>query len=294
MSIRVDRPIFIIGTGRSGTTMVFDLLHVHADLAWPSQHMVGDFYNKYDRRQRRLARLPVIGPYVCGPKQHRSRSEPYELWRRFDPGFNRPCRDLRAEDATARVINGMQKAVSEQLMDMRKARFLTKYTGWARMRYIDAIFPDALYLHVMRDGRAVAASLLTRKWWHGWHGPNQWRWGVLNEENEKIWQDSNQSFYVLAGLQWKILMENICEVGAAMGNRYKEVRYEAIMADPQKVFLDILQWASLDVHAEFMSHSRGAAYRDANEKWKTEIHPDGIACFEHLLGDSLHRFGYTN
>ena len=34
MSHQIDRPIFIIGTGRSGTIMFFNLLHVHVEMAW--------------------------------------------------------------------------------------------------------------------------------------------------------------------------------------------------------------------------------------------------------------------
>lgn len=186
----------------------------------------------------------------------------------------------------------MYKAVAEQLKYMRKYRFLTKYTGWSRIHYIDTIFPDAMYLHVIRDGRAVAASLLTREWWHGWQGPNQWRWGILSEDNEKIWLKSNQSFYVLAGLQWKILMENICEIGDSIGNRYHEVRYEDIIKDPEASFSDILKWADLAARSDFMEYIRRATYLDSNEKWKSEIHPDEINRFECLMGDSLKLFGY--
>jgi len=289
----VERPIFIIGTGRCGTTLMFNLLHVHPELGWPSQHMVQRFYDRYDRWQGRLSRLPIIGRFAQHRKRHRSFHEPYDLWRQFDPGFNRPCRDLRAEDVTSTTRNGMLSAVEEQLIDMDKKRFITKYTGWSRIQYVDNIFPDALYLHVIRDGRAVAASLLTQSWWHGWQGPNQWRWGALSPEHKTIWQSSEQSFFVLAGLQWKILMENIREAGMTIGNRYREVRYEDIIANPESVFSSLLEWGDLVSDPFFLSHIRNAVYHNANEKWRTQIHQSEIERFETLLAPALAMFGYA-
>ena len=187
----------------------------------------------------------------------------------------------------------MLSAVEEQLIDMDKKRFITKYTGWSRIQYVDNIFPDALYLHVIRDGRAVAASLLTQSWWHGWQGPNQWRWGALSPEHKTIWQSSEQSFFVLAGLQWKILMENIREAGMTIGNRYREVRYEDIIANPESVFSSLLEWGDLVSDPFFLSHIRNAVYHNANEKWRTQIHQSEIERFETLLAPALAMFGYA-
>lgn len=293
MSNAVVSPIFIIGTGRCGTTMTFNLLHVHPELAWPSQHMLGKWYDRYDKWQGRLSRVPMIGGFARHWKRHRSFHEPYDLWRRFDPGFNRPCRDLRAEDVTEVVRKGMVSALAKQMREMGKKRFITKYTGWSRIQYVDSIFPDALYVHVIRDGRAVATSLLMREWWHGWGGPSQWRWGLLHPEDETIWRNSDQSFFVLAGLQWKILMENIREAGMTIGDRYREVRYEDIMANPESVFSSLLEWGGLSLDPAFLSHIRNAVYRNANDKWRTQIHPREVERFESLLGPALAMFGYA-
>ena len=35
----VDRPIFFVGMPRSGTTLVFEAVAAHEDLAWLSQHV---------------------------------------------------------------------------------------------------------------------------------------------------------------------------------------------------------------------------------------------------------------
>lgn len=290
----INRPIFIIGTGRSGTTLMFNILHQHDELAWPCQYMVGQWLTKRDRVVRKLAWTNIFKGLI---KEHhykrRPVPEPYHLWLKYKSGFNRPCRDLRAEDAYDKVIIGIRNEVAKQLETMDKDRFLTKYTGWSRIGFIDAIFPDAHYVNVVRDGRAVAWSILNTDWWEGWKGPSQWRWGELSEENQEIWDRSNRSFFVLAGIQWKILMENLQDNGLKIGHRYIEIRYEDLVTSPDETFRKTLQWANLAESDKFYSKIRSIKFYDHNLKWKTEVGSIEKEYFNSLLGPSLDKFGYS-
>jgi len=176
---------------------------------------------------------------------------------------------------------------------MGRERFLTKYTGWSRIRFIDAIAPDALYVNVVRDGRAVAASLLNVYFWHGWGGPDQWRWGPLSPEDQELWDRSDRSFFVLAGLQWKRLMENYAEQCPAIGNRYFELRYEDLVSAPRETLTRLLQWAGLREEEKFFRRLAAREWRDSNVKWRTELPSVEQRRFEELLGPTLERFGYT-
>ena len=144
----VERPIFIIGTGRSGTTLFFDILSNHPSLAWPCQYMVGERLRGTERLVNKLAALPGLRG-VFGNHRYRRRPvpEPYPFWRRHSPGFARPVRDLDARDVHPAARRDVYAAFAQQLEAMRRPRFLTKYTGWSRIRFIDAIFPDALAGH---------------------------------------------------------------------------------------------------------------------------------------------------
>ena len=88
-----------------------------------------------------------------------------------------------------------------------KPLFLHKFTGWPRSGFLQRILPDARFVNVVRDGRAVANSFLQMPWWRGYEGPEGWGWGPLPEEYQQIWEESGRSFAVLAGLEWRILME---------------------------------------------------------------------------------------
>lgn len=289
----VGRPIFIFGTGRSGTTLFFHLLAEHPHLAWPCQYMLERPLSRKRRLARKLSRLPVVGGLV-DPERYRRRPEhePYEFWRKYYWGFNRPCRDLTADDVPNSMPAKVRSAVAQQTAAMGRPRFLTKYTGWSRIRFLDVIFPDALYINVVRDGRAVAWSLMNVYFWQGWRGPAQWRWGPLCEEDQELWERSDKSFFVLAGLQWKILMANHAEQGAAVGERYHEVRYEHLVARPQETLQAVLDFAALESSGELRAAIERRDIRDSNVKWKAEVPERQQELFQQLLGPTLERYGY--
>lgn len=240
-----------------------------------------------------LRHFPIAASLIFDAlKRPRPIIEPYAFWLRYMAGFNRPCRDLTEADVSFMDVSGARLAVEKQLAQMRKTRFLTKYTGWSRIGLMDAAFPGALFLNVIRDGRAVAWSLLHMPWWLGWRGPQQWRWGLLSRENQEIWERSGNSFFVLAGLQWKILMENLRSAAERLGQRYLEVRYEDLVDSPVEVVSQALNWAGLSPDMGFLEKVKSAERFDANKKWRNEVGPVQRSLFESLLGSDLERFGY--
>jgi hypothetical protein len=69
------------------------------------------------------------------------------------------------------------------------------------------VFPEARFIHVIRDGRAVANSWLQTSWWTGYQGPSRWYLGPLPEPYATEWETSDHSFVLLAGLGWKLLLD---------------------------------------------------------------------------------------
>lgn len=280
----VDRPIFIIGTGRSGTTLLFEILARHPDTGWipcPSYRTrfleIGGRVSFFRRCLKHLWQPAV---------------EPYDFWRNYTCAFSRPCRDLEARDLHNAMAGKIVQAVAYQLEIMERRRFLTKYTGWSRIGFTNAIFYDAFFINVLRDGRAVAWSLLQQSFWEGWKGPSQWRWGELSEENRALWERSNKSFYVLAGIQWKILMENLSGNASNVASRYLEVRYERLIASLEQELRHILEFIELPMAEDIIHVVRTMPVHNADTKWKMEVNPSELAVFEKLLGPSLEKYGY--
>lgn len=149
-----DRPIFLLGPGRSGSTLLNNLLTHHRD--------VGYFVSWSNRLPRcwflavgarlRSWRLEARGTrlrFYPGP------TEAYGIWKHCFPDFWRdclaPCRDVTAADRLRRLIR-------RHLVVQRKTRFVAKLTGPPMFEFFRSIFPDARFVWVDRDPRAVVYS----------------------------------------------------------------------------------------------------------------------------------------
>lgn len=290
MLVAVFQPIFIVGVGRSGSSIFHQLFAHHPNVVWLSR--LSDAHPERPEINRRLMRaldVPLAGPLLY------SRFDPgecYTFWDHFYQGFSVPCRDLRADDvpppAAKRIV-----AALDGLLTSRRQRHLIKITGWPRIGFLKAIFPDARFIHVLRDGRPVASSFLKVDWWWGWRGPAHWRWGELSPEHAEEWDRHDRSFVALAGIQWKILMDAMekSKPGLSPG-QLLEIRYEDVCADPVAQFRSAVDFAGLQWSPGFESYVRGQQLRNENAKWRGELSPPQQAVLEAVLSESLARYGY--
>ncbi len=117
---RLDRPIFVIGCSRSGTTIFVDMLREHKDIA-ESSEAGGIFEPRY-----------------------------------FDPGIDHVKGGAHAtkfESRRLQVLFGLYVKLRG------KRRFINKHPqNSLRLEFIRAIFPDAKFVHLIREGGATAYS----------------------------------------------------------------------------------------------------------------------------------------
>src|SRR5690348_3234630 len=246
---RVDRPIFVAGTGRSGSTIFHRTFSEHPHLAWQSP--LCDLFPAKPALNRMLLRAcdwPALGTVL---KRHLKPGERYKYWEHCSPGFSDPCRDLLRTDVTLSNRRRVPAALGKLATSDRR-RLLIKITGWPRIGFLHELFPDAKFIHVYRDGRAVANSLLAVDFWQGWHGPPQWRWGALSPEHQAEWERHGKSFVALAGIQWKLLMDATAEAAARIPpGQFMAIRYEEFVTDPLSNFKQVVEFCGLDWSRKF-------------------------------------------
>ena len=217
ISSDVDTPVFVIGTGRCGTTALMDLIAYHGEFAWPSQYTA-----RWPARPRlaalsRIVELPPFSSRLRFARFVPKHAENYAEWDERFPGFAEPFRDLVASDVTPLVEERIRASVRDLTRFQRKPRYITKYTGWSRIGFVKAIFPDAKFIHIVRDGRAVAYSYTTMPWWDGWAGAERSRWS-LPEPMLRELERHDRSFVALAALQWRMLIDGISQASATLSD----------------------------------------------------------------------------
>lgn len=290
--MKVTKPIFIVGTGRCGSTAFHRMLALHPQLMWLS-----GFAEEFPRRPswNRWAVTAMGSPVLRRMFGARIKpGENYGFWYTHAYGFAEPGRDLLPGDVTPRVRKQV-RAVFEQMLTPKRSRLLVKLTGWSRIGFLNEIFEDAKFIHIVRDGRAVASSLLhINSWqWRGWYGPYSWRYGPLSAGDHAAWEASGRSFVALAGIQWRIHTRAIEAARQAVDpKRFLEVRYEPFCEDPLETCRGVVDFAELEQSAAFERQVRAATIEDRVSRWRADLSPEQQAKLTDLLREDLQRYGY--
>jgi hypothetical protein len=232
---------------------------------------------------------PVVGELL----QRRIKpGESYSFWEHHCTGFSAPYRDLVAADVTDRTKKHLPRTMARILTEKRN-RLLLKITGWPRIGFLSEVFEDARFIHVMRDGRAVANSMLNVYFWQGWKGPQNWGWGELSPAQKEEWDEHDQSFVVLAAIQWKILMDAMEKAKNTIGKeRFLEIGYENLCSDPVGQFQKVTQFCELKWTAEFERQLGKYQPKNTNDKFKYDLTAAQQRDLEEVLGSYLMRYGY--
>lgn len=287
---------FIVGTGRCGSTLVHEMLARHENVGFisniednlPLLSLKGRYNNGLFRTS--------LGKFTRKGKIRFAPSEAYRLiGRQVSPIYENSCRDLVAEDVTPWLSSRFQEFFKCRYDVQGKDKFLHKYTGWSRIGFFSEIFPQACFVHVVRDGRAVANSFLQMPWWGGYRGPENWLWGLMAEKYRMEWEESGRSYIVLAGIAWKILMDSyeISSEGLADG-RYLWLRYEDFIANPPEELKKILDFIGLPWTQQFSNHvTEQAIYSSRSHAFKRELSSSQITLLEECLSEKLVKYGYV-
>lgn len=263
---------FLTGCQRSGTTLLRVILDAHSDLSVPSE---SQFWNTFARRRDRYeadGRL-LVEPFIDDLKD--------------EPRFRRwhipreALAEAMADPVPASFQAGVRRVYGLFAARAGKTRYADKTPRYAPdILLFAALFADARFVHVMRDGRDVALSLLDMPW-----GPSRFPMAAL------FWRD-------------KVLAAR--EAGTILGpTRYHEYRHEDLLDDPETHvralcdFIDLpFEPQMLDYHEsrkpaknEHMQHLTKPPTKGLRD-WRRTMPSRDVRLFEILAGDVLESLGY--
>jgi hypothetical protein len=266
-------PVIVLGVRRSGTTLLRVMLDRNPALAVPDESY---FVPQLARRHRGtvdppsfvddLRRLPTLVDWGLSPEV--------------------VTRRLRAGMTTGEAISAVFEAYAAE---RGKPRWGDKTPLYMQhLPLLERLFPEARFVHLVRDGRDAALSFLSMP-----AGIMTAGWGHPRDA---------------AGFasQWVTEVRAARDLGARVGpGRYHELRYEALVADPAAELRQVCVFAGLDYDDEMLGYvgqtesARKEHQQRLNEPprvgvrdWRTGMAADDRAAFEAVAGDQLDELGY--
>jgi Sulfotransferase family len=154
-------------------------------------------------------------------------------------------------------------------------------------------YPQAVAVHVVRDGRDVATSLLERGWLSATRtgaddaglpfGPYARFWVEPGREEEF----SRVSDATRAAWAWR---RYVTAAGVAP-DRTVEVRYEQLVTEPAAAAAPVA--AALGVDATLVTAAFAEAHDTSAGRWRRDLTPDQLADVEREAGQALAAHGYA-
>ena len=202
-----DPAPFVVGVGRSGTTLLRLMLDAHPHLAMPPEtgFVPGLIAAARAEGATPESLLEAVTSHRKWGDFPMSEEELLERWRGLDP--------LRARGAVRAFF---ELYASHQ----GKPRWGDKTPGYTmHMGPISNVLPEAHFVHVIRDGRAVALSRMRTL-------------ALRPTEISKV------------AKRWQRRLRKAREKGATL-DHYLEIRYEALVREPEATLREVADFISL-------------------------------------------------
>jgi hypothetical protein len=271
-------PVFIVGCPRSGTSFLYHLLLSAGGFAEFHTQM-----NVYDVLE------PIYGDLGV-PKNKKAAIDEWLRSKAFTVS------GLDAADIEKRILaecHGASDFLRIIMEEIARKQGVDRWidstpTNIPHLLRIQRDFPEAQFVHIIRDPRDVALSLDKRAWTR----PLPW--------------DKKRSL-VAAGLYWEWIVRKGRKLGTILRPRYMEVRYEDLVQKPSDALATIGTFLQHDLNYERIQRASIGSVKkpltsfkeDLQEgkftpvgRWRDKFPADQLAQLENLVGDYMQELGY--
>ena len=231
---RIEKPIFVVGTGRSGSTILGVLMSMHRDVGFLNEPKAM-WHAAYPRAD-------VFGQHWKGPARY----------------------PLGEEDASREVRQRMRRLFGAYSRAVAAKRVVDKHPELVfRIPFVRAIFPDARFVFLVRNGWDTCRSIdgwSRRKGTrqngetHDWWGTDNRKWRLMLEQllpREESLAHVEQEVRGLdrhadmAAVEWIITMREGLRQQRSNGNGIHLIRYESLVDHPRRELSSLLDFCEL-------------------------------------------------
>jgi hypothetical protein len=274
---RFRAPVFVLGSARSGTTLLYDTLLSAGGFAL----YLGES-NIFNLLAPRFGDLGI----------RRNRERMLEVWlgsRLFRVS------GLERRQIENKILGTCTSAGDFLRIVMNEIAVQQGAWRWAanspeEILYLPLIketIPEALIIHVIRDGRDVALSLSQKRYIR----PFPWRDRETPEG---------------AAIYWEWIVERGRAAGAKLGDDYTEVRFEELVNHPRMVLGHLSSFLGQELDYDFIQKNaigsvarpntsfkaESAAEFNPVGRWKRHLSSIQVTKIESLVGKTLAQLGY--
>jgi hypothetical protein len=275
---RSKAPVFVLGCGRSGTKLLYHTLLSAGGFA--VYHAESNAFNLIGLRFGNLGKL-------------KNRRALLDHWLRSKLFYRS---GLTREEIEPKILEECHNAADFLRILMETIARKQGVERWAEstplhllyLPLIKKLFPDALIIHIIRDGRDVTVSLNRI----GWIKPLPW------DKNRRL---------LAPAIFWRWIVSKGRKYGRSMPGDYMEVRFEDVVQKPRETFLRLGAFIDHDLDYDRIQQNAQGTLREPNSSFRgdgveTESNPIGrwkallsgaeVAQVESVIGDLLRETGY--
>lgn len=280
--------VFACGVPRSGTTLLQRMLNSHPEMAVANDtHFIPRALELTDKTQVEKAEA---GAKIKLSDELAANVFQYHRFRRLGIGFAEFEAIRKRATSYQNFVAGLYSAFGFKQKKHLAGEKTPDYLR--RLRLLHGLFPNAKLVHLVRDGRDVALSLLD------WAGPTKGPGRI------ELW---NRYPIGVCALWWKWLVEEARWQSAQLPpSTYLELEYKKLVAHPEPQMRLTCDFLGLEYSRDMIEYHRGKS-KTANRlsaksawlapqkglrDWQTDMTREQVELFELLAGDTLKRYGF--
>ena len=268
-----SNPIFIVGTQRSGTTLLRLILNAHSQIAIPEEarFLMPLFKQKYLKHGISSTSMKTLVSYL-------SQNDQYKLWN-YDP------QEFLLQLSQMESI-GLGELIDSMFTSFCRSEGKTiwgdKSLFFRTIGVLNTLFPEARFIHIVRDGRDVFDS---------------WRKMDPSKNNASV-----------IALDWSYKIFKIEKSFSRMPSGHTfTLRYEDLLEKPEEVIKEVCTFLNVGYEPAMLDfyktshfyigehHSDlifNAINRSNTAKWHKNLTPLEIKSFNLLAGHYLKKHHY--
>jgi hypothetical protein len=234
-----QRPVFIVGCGRSGTTILGTALSKHPRIAYLNEP-----------RNLWFAAYPQTDIWT-----HRAHARNGRLV-------------LSSEDADKVRSNRLRRLFRLAALFARRPIVVEKLpVNSFRLEFLHAIFPDAKFVCIYRNGLEVARSIAADAQPKNWFGVNGYKWNELKQHARATTEtchlpEACETDVHRGLLEWRLSTESMVDFVRGLPHQsFCELSYAALVENPAGMVNRVLEFVGTESDPGVMDFVRRAIRR---------------------------------